>query len=237
MVLYYGVGRKREWPKSKRSSSKYWRKYDNRSYDIRVFGSQPMCSQWGSARTSWGLEESEGDLSQSAPHQNTKEKYGNRSYGIRVFGSQPMCSHWDNDGNKKFWEEISFPWMRHVPHIKRRAQQFFYCCVLIVAAATILPSRCLAMIGGIYIHKDWWEALTKYAVQMGSCAMIYLPNFIKIGSVIQKLIHRHSQEGDRISLVRESRLLTITMKMLHLVGTNDRRTVIILTQRAMTWHL
>jgi Uri superfamily endonuclease len=34
----------------------------------------------------------------------------------------------------------------------------------------------------------------KYAVEMGSCAVIYIPSFIKIGSGIQKLIrriHRH----------------------------------------------
>jgi hypothetical protein len=35
----------------------------------------------------------------------------------------------------------------------------------------------------------------KYAVKMVSCAMIYIPVFMKIGSGIQKLageIHRHS---------------------------------------------
>jgi hypothetical protein len=35
----------------------------------------------------------------------------------------------------------------------------------------------------------------KYAVEMGSGAMIYIPGFIKIGSGIQKLIvdiHRHT---------------------------------------------
>jgi hypothetical protein len=43
----------------------------------------------------------------------------------------------------------------------------------------------------------------KYAVEMGSGAMIYIPVFIKIGSAIQKLIsgdtqtHRH--QGDRIN--------------------------------------
>jgi hypothetical protein len=42
----------------------------------------------------------------------------------------------------------------------------------------------------------------KYAVEVGSCAIIYMPNFIEIGSGIQKLIvetHRHY--GDRISLL------------------------------------
>jgi hypothetical protein len=35
----------------------------------------------------------------------------------------------------------------------------------------------------------------KYAVEMGSGAMIYIPNFIKVGSGIQKLIggiYRHT---------------------------------------------
>jgi hypothetical protein len=44
----------------------------------------------------------------------------------------------------------------------------------------------------------------KYAVDMGSGAMIYIPSFIKIGSGIQKLIVGHTvthgQHGDRKSL-------------------------------------
>jgi hypothetical protein len=41
----------------------------------------------------------------------------------------------------------------------------------------------------------------KYAVEMGSGAVIYVPTFIKIGSSIQKLIGGiHRQHGDRISL-------------------------------------
>jgi hypothetical protein len=52
----------------------------------------------------------------------------------------------------------------------------------------------------------------KYAVEMGSGAMIYIPSFIKIGSGIQKLIGRiHRKHGDLISLLlflqnKESRL-------------------------------
>jgi hypothetical protein len=54
----------------------------------------------------------------------------------------------------------------------------------------------------------------KYAVEMGSGAMICIPSLIKIGSDIQKLIggiHRHRQHGDLISLLlffqnKESRL-------------------------------
>jgi hypothetical protein len=45
----------------------------------------------------------------------------------------------------------------------------------------------------------------KYAVEMGSCAMIYLPSFIKIGSGIRKLIrgdtHTHRERPDLISLL------------------------------------
>jgi hypothetical protein len=42
----------------------------------------------------------------------------------------------------------------------------------------------------------------KYAVHMGSDAMIYLPGFIKTGLGIQKLIGGiYRQEGDRISLL------------------------------------
>jgi hypothetical protein len=60
-----------------------------------------------------------------------------------------------------------------------------------------------------------------YAVEMGSSAMIYIPNFIKIGSGIQKLlrgiyIQTHRQHGDLISLLifflyKESRLRSVIM--------------------------
>jgi hypothetical protein len=54
----------------------------------------------------------------------------------------------------------------------------------------------------------------KYAVEMGSGAMIYIPSFIKIGSGIQKFMvgggytHTHRQHGDRISLLQESKPLS-----------------------------
>jgi hypothetical protein len=46
----------------------------------------------------------------------------------------------------------------------------------------------------------------KYAADMGSGAMIYIPSFIKIGSSIQKLlggihIQTHREHGDLISLL------------------------------------
>jgi hypothetical protein len=71
---------------------------------------------------------------------------------------------------------------------------------------------CLATKGGIYscfidplpgnarkdTHTDTkpdWGGFKKYTVEMGSCVMMCIPSFIKIGSVIQKLIrgiHRHT---------------------------------------------
>jgi hypothetical protein len=41
----------------------------------------------------------------------------------------------------------------------------------------------------------------KYVVEIGLGAMIYMPNFVKIGSAIQKLIGGgiHRQHGDRVS--------------------------------------
>jgi hypothetical protein len=62
-----------------------------------------------------------------------------------------------------------------------------------VAAVTFLPSHCLATIGGYtYWHKDWGEEFMKYAIEIGSGATKYIPGFIKIGSGIQKLMHRHT---------------------------------------------
>jgi hypothetical protein len=49
--------------------------------------------------------------------------------------------------------------------------------------------RCLATIGGYtYRHTELWEEFMKYAVEIGSGAVIYITSFIKISSVIQMLI-------------------------------------------------
>jgi hypothetical protein len=44
----------------------------------------------------------------------------------------------------------------------------------------------------------------KYTIEMGSVAVKYVPDFIKIGSGIQKLLRgatqTHRQNGDRISI-------------------------------------
>jgi hypothetical protein len=39
-----------------------------------------------------------------------------------------------------------------------------------------------------YRHTDRWEEFMKYAAEIGSGAMTYLPSFIKTSSGIQKLI-------------------------------------------------
>jgi hypothetical protein len=50
----------------------------------------------------------------------------------------------------------------------------------------------------------------KYAVEVGSGAMKYIPSFIQIGSGIQKLyIDTERREGDSISLLWESRLRSL----------------------------
>jgi hypothetical protein len=40
------------------------------------------------------------------------------------------------------------------------------------------------------MYTDGWEEFMKYAVEIGSGAMIYIPNFVKIGSGIAKLTRR-----------------------------------------------
>jgi hypothetical protein len=70
-----------------------------------------------------------------------------------------------------------------------------------VTAVNFSPNRCVATIGGYtYRHIDQWEGFMKYAVEMGSDAMIYIPSIIKTGSGIQKLI-----KGD-IHTYRELRI-------------------------------
>jgi hypothetical protein len=86
---------------------------------------------------------------------------------------------------------------RYTPesHTKRRVQQFFYCLRVFDAAGTCLLSRCLATIGDTHIDTDSWERFTKCAVEVGSDAMIYIRNFIKISSGFHKFtggIHRHT---------------------------------------------
>jgi hypothetical protein len=53
--------------------------------------------------------------------------------------------------------------------------------------------------GDTHKHTDLWERFVKYAVEMGSGAMIYVPSLINIGLGIHNLTHRH--QGDLISLL------------------------------------
>jgi hypothetical protein len=53
-------------------------------------------------------------------------------------------------------------------------------------------------------HTDSWEGFKKYAVEMDSGAVLYIPSFIKIGSGIKKLsgdTETHKCHGDLISLL------------------------------------
>jgi hypothetical protein len=53
---------------------------------------------------------------------------------------------------------------------------------IFIAAVIFLMSLCLAMIGRYtYRHTDWWKGFMNYAVQMASCATMYIPGFIKSG--------------------------------------------------------
>jgi hypothetical protein len=72
---------------------------------------------------------------------------------------------------KKFQEEliIYVPLKRCGLHRKPHIQQFFYSYV-----SSLLQGR--------------WEGFMKYATEMGSNAMMYVPNYIKTGSGIQKLV-------------------------------------------------
>jgi hypothetical protein len=118
--------------------------------------------------------------------------------------------------NKKFWEEliVYFPWY-DTGHIENDASNnsSIVSCVF-VTVITFLASRCLVTIGGYtYRGTDWWEGFMKYAVEMGSGAVIYTPSLIKMCSGVHKLIwgFTERQHGDLVSLFlffknKESRL-------------------------------
>jgi hypothetical protein len=92
-------------------------------------------------------------------------------------------------GNKKFCEELIANDMYRIENDESNNSSIF--ASVFIAPVTFLLSRCLATIGGYtYRHTYWWEGLIKYPVQMGLGAMIYMPDFIKIGSAIQKLMLR-----------------------------------------------
>jgi hypothetical protein len=117
--------------------------------------------------------------------------------------------------NNKFWEELTVyvPWYAtgHIENDTSNNSSIVEC--VFVTTVTFLSSRCLATITGFlpnccpatirkflpsrcqatireyrYRHTDWWEGLLNQDAEKGSGAMIYVPNFIKIGPGIQKLI-------------------------------------------------
>jgi hypothetical protein len=91
---------------------------------------------------------------------------------------------------KKFWGELIayFP-LNDTERIENEASNKSSVaeCVF-VAAVMFLPSRCSVTVGEFtYGHTDRWEGFMKYAIEMGSSTMIYIPSFMKTGSAIQKL--------------------------------------------------
>jgi hypothetical protein len=71
-----------------------------------------------------------------------------------------------------------------------------------VAAVKSLPSRYLAIrVGYTYKHTVWWDGFMNYAVETGSCAIIYTLSFIKFGSHIQKLMQVDTQAYNFFSLL------------------------------------
>jgi hypothetical protein len=88
---------------------------------------------------------------------------------------------------KTFWEQLIayFPLIRHRPHRRWRVKQFFSLCMCIRCCSNVftvpLPSN-------THTNTEWWEEFMKYAFEMASGAIIYIPSFIKIGSSIGKLM-------------------------------------------------
>jgi hypothetical protein len=73
--------------------------------------------------------------------------------------------------------------MDHIENYESNNSSIVAC--VFVATVTLLPSHCLATVGG---NTYRWEGFMKYVIEMGSSAMMYIPSFIKICSDIQKLM-------------------------------------------------
>jgi hypothetical protein len=86
------------------------------------------------------------------------------------------------------------------PHRKHVSNNSFVSAFVFVAAVTFLPSHFLAKLVRIlpshslerqkdkYADTDWWEGCMKYAVDMDSRAMMYIPGSVKTGLSIQTLM-------------------------------------------------
>jgi hypothetical protein len=90
-----------------------------------------------------------------------------------------------------FWEGLIayFPLTRRGSHKNDASNNSpIFACVFISAVSFLLNQRLTTRGGYTCRHTDGQKGFTKYAVEMGSGAMIRLPSFRKIGSDIQKLI-------------------------------------------------
>jgi hypothetical protein len=102
-----------------------------------------------------------------------------------------------------FWEELiaCFPFIWHVSHRKRRVQQFFYCCVRIRCRGNVFTQPLPSNGKGIHIeiHRLMGDIYEVRRWDGSRCPDV--PGFIKLGSVIQKLVGgTHRQHGDLIIL-------------------------------------
>jgi hypothetical protein len=102
---------------------------------------------------------------------------------------------------QKFWEELlpTFLWQD-----TNRIQSMHLC--MFVVAVTFLPSQCQAELEG-YKYRLMNYTFMKYAFEMSSGTMTYVPNFINNPSGIQKLkeggghTYTDIQNGDVIKLL------------------------------------
>jgi hypothetical protein len=72
--------------------------------------------------------------------------------------------------------------IRHGPYRKHASKNSSIVVCVFAATVTFSPGRRLATIWRYtYKHTDRWQEFMKYAVEMGSGAMIYVPSLMKIG--------------------------------------------------------
>jgi hypothetical protein len=129
--------------------------------------------------------------------------------GTKWWSHRPTCIYFFQNkyAIKKFWEELSTFLYYDTVLIENDASNnsSIVACVFL-ATVTFLPSLRLVTTGGYWCtHKHRWYGSMKSAVEMSSVAMIYISNFITIGSGIQKLSggrgYTHKQHDDLISLL------------------------------------
>jgi hypothetical protein len=105
----------------------------------------------------------------------------------------------------KFWEEL-IAYFLLIQHGRHRKQCSQICSIVSCAFVTaVLKRRCLATRGRYTSRQRLMGGIMKYAVEISSDVMRYVPSFIKNDLGIQKLIgggtHTHKYHGDLINLV------------------------------------